>query len=344
MTAWERDCITSFAVDTIGNIVVGFTNLTSSMNEYLQVPASEKMEKERIEVNSLVISLKDQNLTSDVRNKIYNKLKDLSPAILEGIDKENISTSILTDNLNKYNAETIKKIALKTKEEELVKVGKKYSESMSEVMDKEKRMSDKILEYETNVAKSKIKIRQDEALTLKSQYDKGTLDITAYYEKIQHLSDITIGTNDKADRDFIASNLKKANEELKQAEEANKKIIEDVANFRTRLGIIEISDEQKLINAKDKNAKHVLELRKKGIPELTKLMQEETDILEKALIAQAIKDIKASEKNAKKREKNIEEENKLKLEAMDEGERKELAKEEERHRKELETHKDDITF
>ena len=331
----------SFAVDTIGNIVVGFTNLTSSMNEYLQVPASEKMEKERIEVNSLVISLKDQNLTSDVRNKIYNKLKDLSPAILEGVDKENISTSILTDNLNKYNAETIKKIALKTKEEELVKVGKKYSEAMSEVMDKEKRMSDKILEYETNVAKSKIKIRQDEALTLKSQYDKGTLDITAYYEKIQHLSDITIGTNDKADRDFIASNLKKANEELKQAEEANKKIIEDVANFRTRLGIIEISDEQKLINAKDKNAKHVLELRKKGIPELTKLMQEETDILEKALIAQAIKDIKASEKNAKKREKNIEEENKLKLDAMDEGEKKELAKEEERHRKELETHKDD---
>ncbi len=77
------------------------------MNEYLQIPASEKMEKERIEVNSLVISLKDQNLTSDVRNKIYNKLKDLSPAILEGIDKENISTSILTDNLNKYNAETI---------------------------------------------------------------------------------------------------------------------------------------------------------------------------------------------------------------------------------------------
>ena len=53
------------------------------------------MEKERIEVNSLVISLKDQNLTSDVRNKIYNKLKDLSPAILEGTDKENISTSIL---------------------------------------------------------------------------------------------------------------------------------------------------------------------------------------------------------------------------------------------------------
>ncbi len=233
---------------------------------------------------------------------------------------------------------------MKTKEEELVKVGKKYSEAMSEVMDKEKRMSDKILEYETNVAKSKIKIRQDEALTLKSQYDKGTLDITAYYEKIQHLSDITIGTNDKADRDFIASNLKKATEELKQAEEANKKIIEDVANFRTRLGIIEISDEQKLIDAKDKNAKHVLELRKKDIPELTKLMQEETDILEKALIAQAIKDIKASEKNAKKREKNIEEENKLKLDAMDEGEKKELAKEEERHRKELETHKDDITF
>ena len=121
-TALKRN-MASFAVDTIGNIVVGFTNLTSSMNEYLQVPASEKMEKERIEVNSLVISLKDQNLTSDVRNKIYNKLKDLSPAILEGIDKENISTSILTDNLNKYNAETIKKIALKTKEEELVKVG-----------------------------------------------------------------------------------------------------------------------------------------------------------------------------------------------------------------------------
>ena len=90
----------SFAVDTIGNIVVGFTNLTSSMNEYLQVPASEKMEKERIEVNSLVISLKDQNLTSDVRNKIYNKLKDLSPAILEGVDKENISTSPEFDTKN----------------------------------------------------------------------------------------------------------------------------------------------------------------------------------------------------------------------------------------------------
>ena len=98
-TALKRN-MASFAVDTIGNIVVGFTNLTSSMNEYLQVPASEKMEKERIEVNSLVISLKDQNLTSDVRNKIYNKLKDLSPAILEGVDKENISTSPEFDTKN----------------------------------------------------------------------------------------------------------------------------------------------------------------------------------------------------------------------------------------------------
>ena len=79
------------------------------------------------------------------------------------------------------------------------------------------------------------------------------------------MSDITIGTNDKADRDFIASNLKKANEELKQAEEEKQNILNE--NDKLKKLLQNYNDSRK--NYYEKNKEIIKAKAKQGLKKLS---------------------------------------------------------------------------
>lgn len=67
---------------------------------------------EYIEVNRLVGRLQDTNIAENERNKLLNKLKGINPDIVQGLEDEATMTAQLTANLKDYNDEQIRKIQL----------------------------------------------------------------------------------------------------------------------------------------------------------------------------------------------------------------------------------------
>jgi len=103
----------------------------------IEIPVSDTMEKERMQVNMLTIELTNSNTTADRRNEIYKELQQLSPEVVKGIDAENISIQTLRGNLAKYNEEMVKKIALQTAGEKYAETEQAYGEAQGERLIKE---------------------------------------------------------------------------------------------------------------------------------------------------------------------------------------------------------------
>lgn len=82
-------------------------------------PLTKAMKEEVAEVNLLTIELTNANTPAERRNEIYAELNRIAPDVVANIDAENVSLSTLRGNLEKYNAEMIKKLALQDSEETL---------------------------------------------------------------------------------------------------------------------------------------------------------------------------------------------------------------------------------
>jgi TP901 family phage tail tape measure protein len=87
--------------------------------KWMGLQVSDKLEKERTEVNGLTIQLMSHNIPASERNRLYDELKQKAPQVLANINKEAINYKQLTANLNAYNNEMINKIILQKKDEEI---------------------------------------------------------------------------------------------------------------------------------------------------------------------------------------------------------------------------------
>jgi len=326
--------LSNFAVDALGGLLYNFSRLTTSVSEFLEIPVSKKMEDERFEVNQLTSSLINHNLPATARNKIYEKLNEMTPEVIAGIDRENISTKLLVDNLMKYNEQQIKKITLKSKEEELSKAGEEEGKALNKLMLAEEALQNGILKYKSIIS-GKLKSSDESDLKgIENAYASSKITLEQYFAFVVNLKnkyskkskEMTGYENDALDRLSISQ------VNYNSALTNSTKIAKEVADFRNRLGLTEESADSKKTTLLKSNSDKVIEYKKKGLEALVKLEQEETDVLEKALIKQAEKELKADDKHAKEKEKRIEFEEKLILDAMAEGQQKELAKEDETHR------------
>ena len=173
------------------NINKALDGIVSRIAKWFEIPMSEKLEKERIEVNRLAIELTNTNTPAEERNRIYEKLKEISPDIVRGIDAENVSVETLRGNLQKYNQEMIKKIAIQDSEEALQEqreaMGRTSGQRAKAEIDLEMqlmRLRDKTAKWDEEAAK-----RIDDILLSKA-------DIL---EKEEQIRDEVIGVN-KAQR------------------------------------------------------------------------------------------------------------------------------------------------
>lgn len=102
--------------------------IVKNVAKWIEIPVSQSLEKQRINVNMLAIELTNLNTTEERKKAIYQELQSISPKIVEGIQLESINTAKLRENLAQYNDEAIKKIAIQRAQEDLndiqEKVGK----------------------------------------------------------------------------------------------------------------------------------------------------------------------------------------------------------------------------
>lgn len=103
------------------NFISFLENVIGKLAKMVEVthPLTKAMKDEVTQVNLLTIELTNSNTPAERRNEIYAELKRIAPDVVANIDAENISISKLRGNLEKYNTEMIKKLALQDSEETL---------------------------------------------------------------------------------------------------------------------------------------------------------------------------------------------------------------------------------
>ena len=125
-------------------VTQAFTGFVSKISEYVKIKPQEEIRKQTEEVNSLAIQLSSTNIPLSRRNEIYQRLKEISPDIVEGIEAENVSLEKLRENLKKYNELQIKKLALAEVEEKKREALEEAGKAQNELIDAENELSKRL--------------------------------------------------------------------------------------------------------------------------------------------------------------------------------------------------------
>lgn len=107
--------------------------------EFTQIPVSEKLQEEQIELNGLVQSITQTNISQEKRNGLIAELQEKYPFFLKNIDAETASNDQLKARLREVNELYIKRIALQGQEEKIEKALKASGEAKSKQLEIERK-------------------------------------------------------------------------------------------------------------------------------------------------------------------------------------------------------------
>jgi TP901 family phage tail tape measure protein len=99
--------------------VQGFTEFVGLVSDFIAIPVSDKLREEQSELNGLVTSLFNANISEGNRNRLIEEIQAKYPAFIENIDIESASTEGLQQQLAKVNNEYEARILLQVFSEEV---------------------------------------------------------------------------------------------------------------------------------------------------------------------------------------------------------------------------------
>ena len=233
VSAWQGLMI-NFTESVVGEglqaFVDGVADMVNVVSDFMDIPMSEKLEEERIALNSMVLQLTEANIKEDDRNKLITKINKQYPKFLENIDTEKTSTSELRKRLSEYNSELLNKIALQIEEENTGKAASKAGKARNKQVRAEMRLSQELVKIS-----EKYNITLDEGATTSENFSKVKKELRKETSKVlgQHSDEQKSleGLNGFVVRSVQANqNLTKATTELNAA-------TEDRDELAKRLGI-----------------------------------------------------------------------------------------------------------
>ncbi len=118
-----------------------------------QQKVGDSMAETRAKIEPYVNALKDANISETERLNIYNKLKEIDPKIVEGLDAKTISYDKLTKNVNLYLDSLRNQIKMEANKEALILSIKKEQELQGRL--------DKLLEQRSVSAAKQAKLAED---------------------------------------------------------------------------------------------------------------------------------------------------------------------------------------
>ena len=133
-------------------ITQSLESVVNLIYKWMGLRISDKLEKERFEVNGLAIQLMSHNIPATERNRLYDELKQKAPSVLANINKESINYKLLTANLKAYNDEMINKIVLQKKDEDIQDITSKAAEQRSKKLNAETNLAGELRKSQEYVA------------------------------------------------------------------------------------------------------------------------------------------------------------------------------------------------
>ena len=189
--------------------------VVAKASEWVEVPIQEKIKKESLEVNQLVIEMTNANTTAERRNEIYTQLNQIAPDVVKNIDLENISVSNLRENLEKYNEAMIKKLALQDTEDNLQDKREAAGKATGTRIEKESQL---ITEF-ISIKQQADKMNKDYADTLQEVILSDD-DVITKTERINELLE--------GQRHFYRTNMEVVTNEVVSAREKEKAALDEV--------------------------------------------------------------------------------------------------------------------
>jgi len=107
-----------------GGVMVAFEKLARLADDFVKVPVSATLEKERIELNALVSMLVQHNGNQVRRKELIDEIQSKYPDFLKNMDTELMTTEVLTEALKNYNREMLVKITRQQYEEKIAEAVK----------------------------------------------------------------------------------------------------------------------------------------------------------------------------------------------------------------------------
>ena len=232
-SAWQGLMI-NFTESVVGEglqaFVDGVADMVNVVSDFMDIPMSEKLEEERIALNSMVLQLTEANIKEDDRNKLITKINKQYPKFLENIDTEKTSTSELRKRLNEYNSELLNKIALQIEEENTSDAAAKAGKARRKQAKEEIRLSNELVKIS-----EKYNITLDEGATTSENFSKVKEELRKETSKVlgQHSDEQKSleGLNG-----FVVRSVQ-ANQNLTEATTKLNSATEDRDELAKRLGI-----------------------------------------------------------------------------------------------------------
>ena len=101
----------------LNSAVEGMTSLISTTTKWLEIPSSEKIAEEQVELNALVNALMSSNKKEKERDHWIKEINKINPELLKGLDNEQLNLKEVRDRLNEVNKSYEKRISLAIQEQ-----------------------------------------------------------------------------------------------------------------------------------------------------------------------------------------------------------------------------------
>ena len=131
----------------LGQSTDKLTSFIGTIDDYIKIPTSIKLETERQKVNSLSKAIELSEEGSITRNKLINELNEIYPDLLQGLSDEEIGQGKITKRLKEYNKEQSLKIALAKADEETLKLAEDKAEADIKVANSTLKVTDAMTKF-----------------------------------------------------------------------------------------------------------------------------------------------------------------------------------------------------
>ena len=240
----------SFIGRSLQNVVDRFAGLVNVVSDFIDIPVSETLEKQRVELNILVGRLTDVNIQEKERNKLLGEIQVKYPDFLKNLDTEKVTTTQLRDRLRELNVTLKNRILLQREVEKAQKAKEKADKAVNKEIDKEEKFLGRL-----NQITEKYNITLQEGLTFQQQYDTVIKQLQLEYNGLGRVLDPALNQSVLLKDSFLGlsnaqKNATKSTKEYADAEQ-------DVVNLEKELGLYVPENTEDLdenSDAKTKNA------------------------------------------------------------------------------------------
>lgn len=100
-------------------VMQGLNSFVGLWARWIEIPISDKMEAERIELNKLYLQITSTNTSAEERIRLINQLKETYPGYLSNIEADKVSNEELSRAVKEVNQQLVNKIILQEQDERI---------------------------------------------------------------------------------------------------------------------------------------------------------------------------------------------------------------------------------